>query len=93
MIGAILGKLLIDFLELASTHGTTDSRLVAKMITQGRFGKMYWYGVIGLGCVVPISLLLINTIVLLPFAGLLSLVGLYFAEHIWVRAPQLIPLS
>ncbi len=93
LIAAILGKLLIDFLELASTHGTTDSRLVAKMITNGRFQTMYWYGVIGLGCALPLLMLLINLIVLLPVAGLFALLGLYFAEHIWVRAPQLIPLS
>jgi len=46
-----------------------------------------------LGNVLPLVLLLAGGVVLLPIAGVLVLIGMYVTEHIWVRAPQLIPLS
>jgi Fe-S-cluster-containing dehydrogenase component/formate-dependent nitrite reductase membrane component NrfD len=93
LAAGLVTKMVVDWMELALTHGTVDSRLVAKMITQGRFRAIYWGGVVTVGALLPLLLLAIWGAALLPLAGLMALTGLYLAEHILVRAPQLIPLS
>jgi hypothetical protein len=46
------------------------------------------------GNILPLFLLLIfEQIWAFGLAGILILIGLYFAQHIWVKAPQRIPLS
>lgn len=81
-------------IELTTTHSTEDAHKVAKMITKGQFSWAFWWGMIGLGNVLPLILLLLTgNIFLLATAGVLILIGLAFAQHIWVKAPQLIPLS
>jgi hypothetical protein len=46
-----------------------------------------------LGNVVPLLLIALGGPILFAVASVLVLVGIYVTEHIWVRAPQLIPLS
>jgi len=89
----LAAKLVIDWFELSTTHSTADSKKAANMITRGRYSSLYWFGVVLVGCALPIALLMIPTIWIAPLAGLTALAGLYIAEHIWVRAPQQIPLS
>ena len=86
-------KLLIDWFELSTTHATADSKAAARMITKGQYANLYWFGVVLIGCAVPIALLLIPSPWVAALAGIIALAGLYVAEHIWVRAPQQIPLS
>ena len=86
-------KILIDWFELSITHPTKDSKTVATMIWRGRYAKLYWLGVILVGCLVPLGFASTGQPALLPIAGISCLVGLYIAEHIWVRAPQKIALS
>ncbi|MEP7039466.1 MAG: NrfD/PsrC family molybdoenzyme membrane anchor subunit, partial [Acidobacteriota bacterium] len=81
-------------IELTTTHSTEDAHKVVKMITSGQFSLAFWCGMILCGNVLPfVLLLLMGNIFLLALAGVLILVGLGFAQHIWVKAPQLIPLS
>ena len=88
-------------IELTTTHTTRDAHSVVRMITRGEFSRLFWLGMILLGNVVPLVLLYASERVAFylgddfadPLAGLLILVGLYFAQHIWVKAPQMVPLS
>lgn len=81
-------------IELTTTHSTEDAHKVVKMITSGQFSWAFWWGMIFAGNVLPLALLLLTgNIFLLALAGILILIGLGFAQHIWVKAPQLIPLS
>ncbi|MCB0301431.1 MAG: 4Fe-4S ferredoxin, partial [Calditrichaeota bacterium] len=59
----------------------------------GRFRKLFVIGVLLIGNIFPLALMIIFGENLLAIAGLLALTGIYITEHIWVRAPQLIPLS
>lgn len=93
LVSGLVVKLVVDWMELGLTHGTVDSRLVAKTITSGRFRTIYWGGVIVIGALLPLILIVGWGATLLPLAGFLALVGLYLSEHILVRAPQLIPLA
>jgi Fe-S-cluster-containing dehydrogenase component/formate-dependent nitrite reductase membrane component NrfD len=80
-------------IELASTHTTDDAHMTVKMITHGEFAKQFWVGMVLVGNVLPLILLLITLPWAFALAGILILTGLWFAEDIWVKAPQRIPLS
>jgi Fe-S-cluster-containing dehydrogenase component/formate-dependent nitrite reductase membrane component NrfD len=92
-IGAIAFHLLTLVIELWTAHTTDDAKATIKMITQGRFRSAFWGGMILVGNILPLVLLHFRQTEAFALAGILILIGLYIAEHIWVRAPQMIPLS
>jgi formate-dependent nitrite reductase membrane component NrfD len=80
-------------IELTTTHSTDDAHAVAAMILDGEFSAKFWYGMILVGNLLPLMFLLLGPDSAAGPAGVLILIGLWFAEHIWVKAPQRIPLS
>lgn len=80
-------------IELTTTHTTDDAHATVRIITNGEFSRQFWFGMILVGNTLPLLLVLFNQIWAFALAGILILTGLYFAEHIWVKAPQRIPLS
>jgi len=87
-------SLILLALELWITHATDDADAVAKMITRGQFSRQFWLGTVLLGHIVPMFLIVWGGDGFVPvIAGVLILIGMYIGEHIWVRAPQMIPLS
>jgi formate-dependent nitrite reductase membrane component NrfD len=79
--------------ELMTTHSTEDAHATAKMITRGRFSYQFWLGVVLIGNLVPMLLMITGQAGSAAFAGVLILMGMFIGERIWVKAPQLIPLS
>lgn len=99
-MGAILNfsliiNLILVLLELSITHPTQDAKLVVKMILKGQYRKLFWLVSIGLGIVVPVLLINLAGGELWANLGaaMLSLIGIFYTEKIWVEAPQRIPLS
>jgi Fe-S-cluster-containing dehydrogenase component/formate-dependent nitrite reductase membrane component NrfD len=94
-IGAILVNLFTMIIELTTTHPTKDAKTVVSMILKGRYKNMFWFGTILIGNLVPLALLMSGapTATIAAAAGVLILIGVYFNNHIWVEAPQRIPLS
>lgn len=90
---SLAAKVACDGLELATTHATADASKTAQMIVRGYYWRHYWYGAIGLGAIMPVLVLLVLPAAFAPIAGLAILIGIYFSEHVWVRAPQRIPLA
>ncbi|MEZ4748022.1 MAG: 4Fe-4S dicluster domain-containing protein [Calditrichia bacterium] len=90
---AITANLVILAVELLTPHPTADAKRTVQMIIAGRFRKLFVIGVLLIGNIFPLALMIIFGENLLAIAGLLALIGIYITEHIWVRAPQLIPLS
>lgn len=80
-------------IELTTTHTTDDAHATVKMITSGEFSRKFWLGMILVGNTLPLLLILIGQPLTYVLAGILILIGLWFAEDIWVKAPQRIPLS
>ena len=94
LFGAIGFNLLTLFFELTSSHPTEDAKYTVKMITKGRYSRLFYGGVLVLGNFLPLFLLALGTdTTIMAVAGLAVLIGIYFTEHIWVEAPQRIPLS
>ncbi len=95
LLGAIVINLMILLFELTIANHTLDAGRVAKMITKGQYSRLFYLGAVLIGNVIPLILLLITTTTTigLPIAGVFVLIGIYCTEHIWVEAPQRIPLS
>ncbi len=93
-IGVIAFHLITLAIELTTTHTTEDAHKVVKMITKGHFSNAFWFGMIIVGNFIPlITLLSTYDLDATAAMGALILIGLAFAQHIWVKAPQQIPLS
>ena len=86
-------KVSCDLFEMFTKHPTRDAQTTAHMIFRGRYAIWYWPVVFAAGSILPFLIAWLSIAWLLPLAGILILVGIYVAEHIWVRAPQQIPLS
>ncbi|MBK6949101.1 MAG: polysulfide reductase NrfD [Haliscomenobacter sp.] len=81
------------FLEIVTPHPTVDAKAVVKMIGKGRYSRLFWAGVVAFGNILPLVLLSVGSgSLLLAASGLIALIGIYLTEHIWVEAPQRIPL-
>ena len=92
-IATLIFHLIALAIELTTTHTTEDAHKTVKMITSGEFSRKFWLGMIFVGNTLPLFLLLVGQPLAFAVAGILILIGLWFAEHIWVKAPQRIPLS
>jgi len=91
LMGTIGFNLFTMAMEMWISHPTGDSKKVVNMILQGPFRHRFWYGIIIFGNAIPLMLLYMNE--LSPVSSVLILIGVYQAEHIWVQAPQQVPLS
>jgi formate-dependent nitrite reductase membrane component NrfD len=62
----------------------------------GAYNVEFWLGMV-LGFVIPFFLAVSNmkseNKTLLKFAALLALIGLYMAKDVWLKIPQMLPLS
>jgi Fe-S-cluster-containing dehydrogenase component/formate-dependent nitrite reductase membrane component NrfD len=92
---ALLIELPFILLEVFGKHSTEAARLASRSMTLGARGWWLLGGAIGVGRIVPLMLLWG-----LPAAGLthicsglLALVGIAIWEHLWVEAPQRLPLA
>jgi Fe-S-cluster-containing dehydrogenase component/formate-dependent nitrite reductase membrane component NrfD len=92
-VGAILFHLITLAIELTTTHATDDAHAVARMITNGEFSNRFWFGMVFAGNILPLMALLLGPPSAAAIAGASILIGLWFAEDIWVKAPQRIPLA
>ena len=92
-IAALVFNLIILAIELTTTHTTEDAHTTVKSITHGEFKRQFWLGMILVGNILPIFWLFAGASWAFALAGVLILIGLWFAEDIWVKAPQRIPLS
>jgi formate-dependent nitrite reductase membrane component NrfD len=94
-----LGILLIvtrqtcDLIELRTAHATPDTAKTIELIAKGPYAKLYRNLVQILGGVVPGLFILLLPAWTAPLSAILLLIGIYCSEHIWVRAPQRIPLA
>jgi Fe-S-cluster-containing dehydrogenase component/formate-dependent nitrite reductase membrane component NrfD len=93
-IAAISVNLFTMLIELTTTHPTKDAKLVVNMILKGRYKNMFWVGAIIIGNLIPLALLVFGggNAAIYAAIGVLSLIGLYITNHIWVEAPQRISL-
>ncbi len=91
--GMVINLVTIAF-EMITTHPTNDAKLTVKSILSGRYKVLFWAGIILVGNLLPIAILsLVDSSMIVGVASALVLIGIYITEHVWVEAPQRIPLS
>lgn len=88
---SVLINLMLMGIELTVTHPTDDAKRTVEMIIKGRYQRIFWLGAVLAGNLLPLVMTWMAP--LAPLAGLLTLVGIYLTERIWVEAPQRIPLT
>ena len=94
LIGGLVVQILSLAAELITPHPTVDSHRTVKIITKGVFKSEFWGGVVLIGSLIPFLMLISSFApMILAFAGLLALIGIWCSVRIWVIAPQMIPLS
>ena len=65
------------------------------MITKGYYKNLFWGGVMIFGNILPLVLLLAMDAspMMMAVTGIITIIGIYFTEKIWIEAPQRLPLS
>ncbi|MFN8458889.1 MAG: 4Fe-4S dicluster domain-containing protein [Anaerolineae bacterium] len=85
--------------ELGMPHASETAARAAHDIRAGRYRRLFWWGSIGVGHLLPLVILLASAIIgTLPFLAMLAatlatIAGLYLFEYAFVMAPQRIPNS
>ena len=91
---AIIVNMVTLVFELFTSHPTKDAKTVVEMIVKGRYRKRFWLGVFLAGNFIPLTMMWLGTgHIYAVIPGIMVLIGIYLTEHIWVEAPQRIPLS
>ncbi|MBM4297025.1 MAG: hypothetical protein FJ143_04725, partial [Deltaproteobacteria bacterium] len=92
---ALLAGLAMIFAELFMKHGAQDAVRAGELLLTGPLSKPFWIFAIALGIIAPMILMLwpVSSIVPNVIAALLVLFGLWFYEHLWIKAGQAVPLS
>ncbi len=86
-------NLLIIGTELTIGHPTADARKTVRWILGGPYRYLFWGGVVLVGNILPILLFHTPVPAMNVVGALLMIAGIYITEHLWVNAPQRIPLS
>jgi hypothetical protein len=92
---AITIELPFILLEVFGKHSTEAARLAARSMTLGVRGIWLHIGAIGAGRILPMVLLwgMPGGEWTFRCAALLALAGIAIWEHLWVEAPQRLPLA
>jgi len=93
LLVAILLNVLTMTLELSTLHSTDDAQKTVGLIVRGPLSQRFWIGAVFIGNLTPLCLAGWGGAFPLAVAGIVTLIGLYITEDIWIRAPQMIPLS
>jgi formate-dependent nitrite reductase membrane component NrfD len=99
LLAAVVLNILMVLAELALTPYSADVDYAAELILHGSLSRAFWFGVVGLGSIVPAVLLAyvlaagLVSVLLEVVPALLSLAGLLIFEKLWIDAGQAPPLS
>jgi formate-dependent nitrite reductase membrane component NrfD len=87
--------LAIVFTELFIKHGAEEGVRAGDLLLKGALWKPFWIIAIGVGVLAPAILIFLPIASLLPNVGaaILALFGLWFYDHLWIKAGQAVPLS
>jgi Ni/Fe-hydrogenase subunit HybB-like protein len=99
LLSAIILHIFLIMIEVFGSHSNSHVATAAHYMRSGRFKDIFWGVFFALGSLLPIAMLCIALFipdaqpVLLAFAGMLALIGIFAYEHCFVTAGQIVPLS
>ena len=86
-------NLLIILFEFKILKHTTDSKKALHLIANGRYKTQFWFIAITIGNIIPLGLVFTDISLLSQLGSVFCLTGIFVTQHLWVEAPQRIPLS
>jgi Fe-S-cluster-containing dehydrogenase component/Ni/Fe-hydrogenase subunit HybB-like protein len=95
-VGASAANMAALAAEYGGRHPTRQAAAASRMITQGRYRKMFWAGHVGLGALaatLAVPAVKGRKLRLAAVGGVLAQVSLLVYESVFVRAGQDVPLS
>jgi Fe-S-cluster-containing dehydrogenase component/formate-dependent nitrite reductase membrane component NrfD len=99
LLCAIVVHVLLIFIEIYGAHSNSHVATAAHIIARGSLRSLFQGLVLAVGSLLPGVLLILALLfpvaqpLLLGFAGLVALIGLFAYEHCFVVAGQAVPLS
>jgi formate-dependent nitrite reductase membrane component NrfD len=96
---AIILHIFLIMIEVFGSHSNSHIAKAAHYMLWGRPKDIFWGVFFALGSLLPIAMLCFALFipdahqVLLAFAGILALIGIFAYEHCFVKAGQIVPLS
>ena len=99
LLSAITLHVLLILVEVFGPHSNHHVAIAARYMSSGGLKDMFWGPFFAIGSIIPIIMLSIALLLptaqpaLLGFAGILALAGLFYYEHCFVVAGQVVPLS
>ncbi len=85
---------LLTTLILFKGNKIMESNLVSDVILKGQYKYHFWLLAIVVGNIIPVLLLIICPVsFIIPIAYLLLTIGIITSNYLFIRVPQLIPLS
>ena len=99
LLSAITLHVLLILVEVFGSHSNRHVALAARYMSSGGLKDAFWGPFFAIGSIIPIIMLSVALLVpaaqpaLLGFAGVLALAGLFYYEHCFVVAGQVVPLS
>lgn len=99
LIAAVVHLGILTLEHFLAPSPTLHHELAVRAIRSGPYRKLFWFGALGLGGVLPILLIaggagLIGlSLPLLALAAVVALAGGFAWEYIWVEAGQAVPIS
>ena len=85
-------ELSILALEIFTPHVTTDTALAIEIMTRGPLWRPFYAAVVG-GGLLPLGLIIWGGPAFMLPAAILALLGVLLSAHVWIKAPQMVPLS
>ena len=86
-------NLLIILFEFKILKHTADSKKALHLIANGRYKTQFWFIAITIGNIIPLGLVFTDISLLSQLGSIFCLTGIFVTQHLWVEAPQRIPLS
>jgi Fe-S-cluster-containing dehydrogenase component/formate-dependent nitrite reductase membrane component NrfD len=97
LLASIIASLAMELLEMALPAVSQDVKLAHHALKSGHLSGRFWFFAVIAGAVLPIVFsvlaLLSGSVVAAVLAAVLALIGVWWAEHLWVEAGQSVPLS
>ena len=92
-VGTLIFSLVALMAEVMTVAPTTDARMALDWIIGRPMGGWFWGAGIGVGHVLPLALLATGSSAAAAAGAVAALAGMLVIERLWVKAPQLVPLS
>ena len=90
---SIILNLIIIFSEFKILNHSSDSKKALRLISNGRYSQVFWLVAIILGNLMPIGLIFSGLPLFTAISSALCFIGIFATQHLWVEAPQRIPLT